>query len=103
MPFTAPLKNGDEMLLYQLTFCCFQNVLQMPAGSLPIRVVRREEQEYEDMGFYGQKIRNSILRSAGLPIGIQVTAPFMRDEECVGAMWQLERLFPGIPDNLNMI
>lgn len=41
-PFTAPLKNSDPFLLNQLTFCAFPNVLEMPSGTIPIRLVKRE-------------------------------------------------------------
>ena len=41
MPFTAPLAKSDTSLINQLTFTSYQNVLQMPAGSVPIRLVKK--------------------------------------------------------------
>lgn len=79
MPFTAPLKNSNPFLLHQLTFCGFSNVLELPSGSLPVRLVKREETEYEGQGFYESKIANSIKQSYGLPVGIQIVAPYMED------------------------
>ena len=89
MPFTALLSQSNSFLISPLTYCSFQNVLQMPAGSLPIRLVKKSEAVYEDNGFYGQYARNSILRSEGLPIGLQVTGPHLNDELCVAGMWHL--------------
>lgn len=97
MPFTAPLKNSHPYLLNQLTFCGFPNVLEMPAGSVPVRLVRQDETVYDGEGFYESKIASSVKLSQGLPIGIQIVAPYMEDELCVAAMKQLERLLPKIP------
>jgi hypothetical protein len=43
MPFTAPLEFSTKYLVNQLTFCCFQNVLELPAGNIPIRLVKADE------------------------------------------------------------
>lgn len=63
MPFTAPLANSNSFLINQLTFCGFQNVLQMPSGSVPIRLVKKEETDYNNNGFYEAFIRESIEKS----------------------------------------
>lgn len=39
-PCTALLKGTSKYLVNQLTFCCFQNVLEMPAGVVPITTVK---------------------------------------------------------------
>lgn len=79
MPFTAPLVKSDGYLITQLTFTGFANVLEMPSGTIPVRLVRKEETEYDDLRFYGSKIANSIKRSEGLPVGIQLSSAFMDD------------------------
>lgn len=89
MPFTALLTQSDTFLVSQLTYCSFQNVLQMPAGSVPIRLVKESETAYDDNGFYGRCAKNSIMRSEGLPIGLQITSSHMNDELCVAGMWHL--------------
>ena len=78
-PFTAPLHNADGRLIYQLNFGGFPNVLEMPSGSLPIRLVRKDETTYDDFSFYGRMIANSVKESAGLPVGIQLSSAFMDD------------------------
>lgn len=94
MPFTAPKIKSHEFLVLQLTFCCFQNVLEMPSGCIPTRLVKTSEaNSYDDYGTYGSKIMKSIQSSEGLPIGIQVTGKHLEDQKCVGAMWQLEKLW----------
>lgn len=40
-PFTAPLQVSDNYLITQLTFCGFPNVLEMPSGTIPIRLVNK--------------------------------------------------------------
>ena len=39
-PFTALLKGASKYLVNQLTFCCFQNLLEMPAGVVPISLAK---------------------------------------------------------------
>jgi Asp-tRNA(Asn)/Glu-tRNA(Gln) amidotransferase A subunit family amidase len=43
MPFTALYPGSTELLIYQLTYCCFQNVLELPAGVIPTRFVLPNE------------------------------------------------------------
>jgi len=40
MPFTAPLAGTTHHLITQLSFCAFQNVLELPAGHIPTRLVK---------------------------------------------------------------
>jgi Asp-tRNA(Asn)/Glu-tRNA(Gln) amidotransferase A subunit family amidase len=92
MPFTATLPGTTDLLVYQLTYCCFQNVLELPAGSIPTRVVREEETKYEPSNAFEQKVAPAIWGSKGLPLAVQVTGKHMGDEECLGAMWQINKL-----------
>ena len=73
-PYTALLKGTSKYLVNQLTFCCFQNVMEMPAGVVPVRLVKEGENVYQDTGFYGKLVKESIEKSEGLPVCIQVTA-----------------------------
>ena len=43
MPFTAPFHHQTEHLIHQLTFTAFQNVFQIPAGHVPVRLVKADE------------------------------------------------------------
>lgn len=40
MPFTAPYHGKTENAIHQLTFTAFQNVLELPAGHVPVRLVQ---------------------------------------------------------------
>lgn len=64
----------------------------MPAGVVPVRLVRPEETVYNDNSFYGKEAKLSIERSAGLPVGIQLTAKSYHDEDLLAAMAILEGL-----------
>jgi fatty acid amide hydrolase len=67
------------------------NVTRMPAGSVPITVVREDEQYYKDEDFPAIDIlsvnANKMMKqSKGLPIGIQVAALPYHDELVLRAM-----------------
>lgn len=51
----------------------------MPSGTIPIRLVKKEETNYENQGFYEFKIANSIKMSEGLPAGVQISTAHMED------------------------
>lgn len=90
MPFTAPYHGQTEHVIHQLTFTAYQNVLELPAGHVPVRLVKDNETEYQDTRLYGNEVRRSIQQSEGLPVGVQITGEFMKDEIVLGAMWQLQ-------------
>ena len=92
MPFTAPLPKTTDLLVYQLTYSCYQNILEMPAGAIPTRLVREEETRYEPANAFEKRVAPAIWKSKGLPLSIQVTGQHLADEECLGAMWQINRL-----------
>jgi hypothetical protein len=64
--------------------------MELPAGHVPVRLVQQNETDYEDTRIYGSEVRRSIQKSTGLPVGIQITGEFMKDEVVIGAMWQLQ-------------
>ena len=37
-----------------LTFCCFQNALEMPAGVVPVGLVKANQTKYNDNRFFGR-------------------------------------------------
>jgi hypothetical protein len=71
--------------------------MEMPAGCIPIRLVKATETQYNDQSFYGRQMRDSIERSEGLPVGIQVTGRPNRDEETLAAMKIIEQLTEVVP------
>jgi len=71
------------------------NVLHLPAGVVPMTLVRDDEQYYEDI----DKLNNDMAiplakdvcrQSAGLPIGIQLVGWPNDDERVLGVMKELE-------------
>lgn len=43
MPFTAMLPGISDVLIYQLSYSCYQNTLELPAGVIPTRLVKESE------------------------------------------------------------
>lgn len=89
------MPGTTELLVYQLTFCCFQNVLEMPAGVIPTRFVRAGETNYEAKTAFEKAGAEAIGRSEGLPVAIQVSGQHLKDEECLAAMWQINQAIQG--------
>lgn len=78
-PFTALLKGSSKYLVNQLSFCGFQNIMEMPAGVVPVGLVKDSETIYNDNRFYGRLMKESIEGSEGLPVCLQVTAKPYQD------------------------
>ncbi len=79
-PFTALLPDSTEYLIFQLAYCCFQNVLELPAGVIPTRLVKAEETKYTASNIFEKEAEASIRDSEGMPLAIQVTGRHMMDE-----------------------
>ncbi len=85
-------KSADTLLNFAYT--TLFNLFGLPTGVLPVTKVRPDEQRYEskyrdDMTRQAQKCMEN---SAGLPVGVQVTAFPFRDEECLALMSRIESL-----------
>lgn len=39
LPYTGVMHGDGKMLINTLAMCSFQNILDMPAGTIPIRLV----------------------------------------------------------------
>lgn len=48
LPYTSLLPGKSKYLINLLTFCAYQNLLEMPCGAIPVRLVRQNETEYKD-------------------------------------------------------
>jgi Asp-tRNA(Asn)/Glu-tRNA(Gln) amidotransferase A subunit family amidase len=81
------------MLLFSYT--CIWNVLGMTAGSIPITIVREDEQYYNSKynDDISDAIKSSVKDSAGLPNGIQVIGLPYDEEKVLGLMKQIENHF----------
>lgn len=79
MPFPAVHQHKTDILVQQLTFCCIQNIMELPAGAIPTRFTRPEETKYEAQTVYEMAAAESIRNSEGLPLSVQITGKHMMD------------------------
>lgn len=68
------------------------NILNYPAGSMPVTTVQPDEQHFEDFhhDIIYRTCNESMKESAGLPVGIQVVSYPGQEEEILHLMQQLE-------------
>lgn len=90
-PHSAFKHEDSEELAFLVPFYSLWNVLQYPAGVVPVTEVLETEQtegDYEDdeNDILTKKIKHSMVGSAGMPIGVQVVTPKWKDEECLALM-----------------
>jgi fatty acid amide hydrolase len=85
-------KEEAEELGFFVPFLSLWNVLNYPAGVVPVTQVEAGE-DSADGGYgdsYGdlftRKIRDSMPGSRGMPLGVQVAAPQWQDEQCLAVM-----------------
>jgi len=106
-----PLPAFQHSLSVYLTGACsymfMANMLLWPSGVVPVTTVRADEAHYrkedlpenqrDSMANFAAKIMQG---SEGLPICVSVTAPPFRDETCLRAMKEVERLvnYQGKPE-----
>jgi Asp-tRNA(Asn)/Glu-tRNA(Gln) amidotransferase A subunit family amidase len=66
----------------------------MTMGSVPVRHAEPGEESYE--GYkddrYTKIIRESLVGTAGLPIGVQVCSLRYQEEKCLRVMKEIQRL-----------
>jgi fatty acid amide hydrolase len=70
------------------------NLLDLPSGVVPVGVVRKEEETYDDPYHNDKatrKSKESVKGAEGLPLAVQViTLPF-QEELCLNIMKQIEK------------
>mmetsp|Transcript_41988 Transcript_41988/g.90173 ORF Transcript_41988/g.90173 Transcript_41988/m.90173 type:complete len:649 (-) Transcript_41988:162-2108(-) len=96
------LKHGESKNLNQAcSYTFLLNLLGWPAGTCPITQVQSDEQSYPmealpvDQRDSIAKLANASMQgSAGLPVGVQLTAPPYQDELVLYAMRELEGACP---------
>jgi fatty acid amide hydrolase len=68
--------------------------LAFPTGVVPVTVVREDEQTYEATkgDIVAKAIAEAVAGSAGLPVGVQVSAMPFRDELCLRLMREMEEV-----------
>lgn len=69
---------------------------QFPSGTLPVTVVREDEQSFEEKVHndkFTQLIKESMKDSQGMPVGIEVIGTPFKDEKVLAVMKILEDKF----------
>lgn len=88
-------RHGDaNNLVISASYTMIFNVLNMPAGTVPVTQVTKEEEDYTTCGspkdrFYPLAVR-TMQGAEGLPVGVQLAALPWDDEKCLAAMKELE-------------
>ncbi|XP_077982026.1 vitamin D3 hydroxylase-associated protein-like [Glandiceps talaboti] len=93
IPACKSEEAGD--LTFVATYCSLYNLLNFPAGSVPVTTVT--EADDEEMKNFPQRDRADKLTikamkdSVGLPVGVQCVAPPWQEELCLKLMKELEK------------
>jgi Asp-tRNA(Asn)/Glu-tRNA(Gln) amidotransferase A subunit family amidase len=98
-------------MVHSCSYTLLFNILHMPAGAVPVTLVRDDEQFYEDIGslhndWVTALAKNICRESSGLPIGVQLVGWPNDDERVLNVMGQLEhslRLQSPLPVLANVI
>jgi len=89
-------RHGQSAELFlSCSYTFLFNILHLPAGIVPMTLVRDDEQYYEDIGHLNNDravtlAKDACRQSAGLPIGIQLVGWPNDDERVLGVMKELE-------------
>ena len=91
----APNHNFSKQCDIVAAYVYIWNVLAMPSCSLPVTVVREDEQHYESIydDDFTTAINNTIKDSVGLPVGIQVISMPFSEEKILGLCKKIEGNF----------
>eukprot|EP00933_Yihiella_yeosuensis_P009745 TRINITY_DN115849_c0_g1_i1.p1 TRINITY_DN115849_c0_g1~~TRINITY_DN115849_c0_g1_i1.p1 ORF type:complete len:322 (+),score=70.22 TRINITY_DN115849_c0_g1_i1:3-968(+) len=94
------LPHGASATLTPIfTYCMLANLLQWPAGAVPVTTVAENEAKYHCDADLPENQRDSLARFArkamdtakGLPVGVQVVTPPFKDERCLHFMQLIEK------------
>ena len=99
VPFAFPafLHEMTPWNTYSCAWTLIFNLIDMPVGSLPLGVVREDEQKYGKGKCVYVKSTDRVMEgAAGLPLSIQVVAKRYQDETCLRLMKELSL---GLPFN----
>lgn len=91
VPFVLASTSKDLAPAASATF--IYNLLDFPAGTVPVTTVREDECKYECPSSQDDRFaaaaRRAMQGSAGLPVGVQVVALPMQDEVALAVMGML--------------
>lgn len=104
-PHAAFRMTEANDLAFMAHYAQLANVVGYPAGVIPVTEVLAGEDKpecYADAhnDIYTRRLKESMVGSAGMPIGVQVIGPKWKDEKCL-AMMQLiaeEVKFSKVPE-----
>ena len=84
--------SGD--LIAAAYYTLIYNLWGLPAGTLPITRVRKDEQTYESAhdDIITTAAKACMADTEGLPVGVQVAALPYKDEECLALMQHIEKI-----------
>jgi fatty acid amide hydrolase len=86
-PFPAIPHDFSVDLLPGFSYLSLFNVLDCPVGSVPLGVVREDEQDYEGVNeLWVGKMQQLMANSQGLPTGVQVAGLPYREEAVLKVM-----------------
>lgn len=85
--------TGGDMILSSI-YTVVYNFLGLPAGTLPVTRVRKDEQTYESKfnDRMTQAAKECMKDTEGLPVTVQVAAMPYKDEECLALMQHIESI-----------
>jgi Asp-tRNA(Asn)/Glu-tRNA(Gln) amidotransferase A subunit family amidase len=95
LPFTAIKHGHSEAVSSLIGGTLIYNLVGAPAGVVPVRRVRKDEQYYEPKlkDIPARVIKHNTKDSEGLPVAIQVAGMTFQDEKCLGIMKEIEECF----------
>lgn len=96
VPYPHPAFPHDmtPSLHYSSGYTIIPNLFDLPAGHVPIDVVKSEEQSYPLVGDPNIDATAKVMQGAqGLPIGVQVVTRRYQEETCLRVMKSLEDHF----------
>lgn len=94
------LRHGQfRSLTWAFTTTFFSNLTGVPAGVVPVTTVRAGEETDRSPGLdvVERLVRQNERGSVGLPVGVQVVAPWWREDLVLAAMAAIEHRVEGVP------
>ena len=91
--------GGFRDLIWSSTSTFFTNLTGLPGGVVPVTTVRAGEESDRRPGaaLVERLARRHEVGSAGLPVGVQVLAPWWQEHVVLAAMATIEAGVPGVP------
>jgi len=87
-------KKNAFSLTHLQTISMLPNLLKMTMGCVPVKHVEASEENY--FGYNGDRytrvIRESLVGTTGLPVGVQVCSLRYQEEKCLRVMGEIQKL-----------